>query len=135
MKENSGFGSGCIVDEAGYIVTNHHVVDDSSNVWTVRFHDERELPAQLVRWDPVRDLALLKVDTLGLQPLAWCTKRPRWATKSTPSGPPEESYDATVTRGILSAKRGSDSYQTDVAISPGNSGGPCSTTRANWWAW
>ena len=62
------------MDEAGYIVTNHHVVDDSSDVWTVRFHDERE-PAELVRWDPVRDLALLKIDTLGL-PLAWCTEAP-----------------------------------------------------------
>ena len=125
VKGERGFGSGCIVDEAGYIVTNHHVVDDSSDVWTVRFHDERELPAELVRWDPVRDLALLKVDTLGLQPLAWCTEAPSVGDEVYAIGTPfEESYDATVTRGILSAKRGSDSYQTDVAISPGNSGGP-----------
>lgn len=120
-----GFGSGCVIDASGWIVTNHHVVEDSSEFWTVRFHDQSERKATLERWDPVRDLALLKVDTTGLNPIAWSTTLPMVGDEVYAIGTPfEEDYDATVTRGILSAKRGESSYQTDVSISPGNSGGP-----------
>lgn len=95
ITSENGHGSGCILASEGWIVTNHHVVDDTTAQYDVHFADGSSLPADIVRWDPVVDVALLKVD-------------------------------ATVTRGIISSRRGKgmlQRLQTDVPISPGNSGG------------
>ena len=129
----SSFGSGCVLDAAGWIVTNHHVVEDTTDAWTVKFHDGTEREAEVVRWDPVRDLALIHVDTLGLTPLPWSTSLPDIGDEVYAIGTPlRTTLDATVTRGILSAKRGGKTYQTDVSISPGNSGGPLLNDRGEW---
>ena len=129
----SSFGSGCVLDAAGWIVTNHHVVEDTTDTWTVKFHDGTEREAEVVRWDPVRDLALIHVDTLGLTPLPWSTSPPDIGDEVYAIGTPlRTTLDATVTRGILSAKRGGKTYQTDVSISPGNSGGPLLNDRGEW---
>lgn len=123
----SGFGSGCIVDADGWIITNYHVVEDDIDSLTVRFQDGSELPGVVERWDPVRDLALVQVDSTGLSPIQFATEAPYVGDPVFAIGTPfEEGLEATVTRGILSAKRtmeGQNLLQTDVAISPGNSGG------------
>ena len=123
----SGFGSGCIVDPNGWIVTNYHVVEDNMDSLTIRFQDGSQLDGRVERWDPVRDLALVQVDSTGLTPIHFATDAPYIGDEVYAIGTPfEAGLEATVTRGILSAKRtmkGQKLLQTDVAISPGNSGG------------
>ena len=124
-------GSGVVVSEDGYIVTNDHVVS-GGNVITVGLSDGRRVRGQVVGTDPLTDLALLKIDAEGLTPIQWADSdeaevgTPVWAIGS-PFG-----LDRTVTFGILSgkhraAKAGTsyqDFMQSDVAVNPGNSGGP-----------
>jgi serine protease Do len=125
-----GEGSGFIVDPAGYILTNHHLVPGPARV-RVRLADKRELPARLVGSDPSTDLALLKVESTGLPavPLG-DSDRVRVGDWVCAIGNPL-SFDHTVTVGVVSSKgrkifnASFDSYiQTDAAINPGNSGGP-----------
>jgi serine protease Do len=130
VTTNRGNGSGVILGPGG-VVTSHHVVEGASRV-TVRFPDRRSAPAQVVRTDRRRDLALLAVETVeapapleeqeGLQPGA-----PLFGagfSLSTVIG----SSAATVTRGVYSGSwRSPDGVrfvQTDAALNPGNSGGP-----------
>lgn len=129
-----GFGSGVIIDAAGYIVTNHHVVDLASNI-TVRLYDGRNVAAELVGSDPQTDLALLRVqaDRLMAMPLG-DSSRLGVGDRVLAIGNPFN-LDSTVTEGIISALgrsnvgvlSRSDGYenfiQTDAAINPGNSGG------------
>jgi serine protease Do len=125
-----GEGSGFIVDPAGYILTNHHLVPGPARV-RVRLADKRELPARLVGSDPSTDLALLKVETSGLPAVALGdSDRVRVGDWVCAIGNPL-SFDHTVTVGVVSSKgrkifnASFDSYiQTDAAINPGNSGGP-----------
>ncbi|MBF7052597.1 DegQ family serine endoprotease [Halomonas sp. KAO] len=129
-QERQSLGSGFIISEDGYIMTNAHVVDGADEI-LVRLNDRRELPAELVGSDERTDVAVLKVDTEdlptlrlgdsdGLQVGEWV------AAIGSPFG-----FDHSVTAGIVSAIDRTlprDAYvpfiQTDVAINPGNSGGP-----------
>ena len=131
-------GSGFVVDTAGHIVTNDHVVENGSR-FTVRFGEEGEpLPARLVGKDPSSDLAVLKVDPDevegGTRPLKLASSnslRPGEAAIAigSPFG-----LSGTVTTGIISALGREieapngfsipGAVQTDAAINPGNSGGP-----------
>lgn len=128
-----GSGSGFIISEDGYIVTNHHVVDGADRV-IVRLSDRREYDAEIVGTDQRSDLALLRVeaDDLPFLRLGKSTdlKVGQWVLAiGSPFG-----LDYSVTAGIVSAKGRSlptergENYvpfiQTDVAINPGNSGGP-----------
>ena len=129
-------GSGVVVDQAGYILTNRHVIADGEDI-VVTLSDGRRVSALLVGADTLTDLALLKVDIDGLIPIAWGDSdrvkvgSPVWAVGS-PFG-----LDRTVTFGILSGKhrkvRAStewqDFMQSDVAVNPGNSGGPLVDAR------
>ena len=129
-------GSGVVVDQAGYILTNRHVILDGAEI-KVTLSDGRRVPAQVVGTDALTDLALLKVQAEGLMPIAWGDSErcrvgsPVWAVGS-PFG-----LDRTVTFGILSGKhrkvRASTQYQdfmqSDVAVNPGNSGGPLVDAR------
>lgn len=124
-------GSGVVVSEDGYVVTNHHVVSGGSLI-TVGLSDGRRVRAKVVGSDPPTDIALLKIEADGLTPIDWADSddtevgTPVWAVGS-PFG-----LDRTVTFGILSgkhraAKAGTsyqDFMQSDVAVNPGNSGGP-----------
>lgn len=124
-------GSGVVVDAAGYIVTNFHVIADGNQI-VVGLSDGRRVPGTVVGTDPLTDLAVLKVDAKGLLPIQWGDSdrsqvgSPVWAVGS-PFG-----LDRTVTFGILSGKhrvvkastRYQDFMQSDAAINPGNSGGP-----------
>ena len=129
-------GSGFVISEEGYIVTNNHVVEDVDEI-VVAFSDGRELTAQVVGRDPKTDIALIQVTPL--KPLPWLplgnsdAVRPgEWVVAiGNPFG-----LEHTVTAGIVSAKHrniGQGSYddfiQTDAAINPGNSGGPLLNLR------
>jgi serine protease Do len=123
-------GSGFVIDAAGYIITNAHLVGDGQDI-VVRLADRRELEAKLVGADPVSDIALLKVEATDLQPVRIGEPgklRPgEWvAAIGSPYG-----LERSVTAGIVSAMGRTlpeESFvafiQTDVAVNPGNSGGP-----------
>lgn len=136
MPQQNDQGSGVVVDASGYVLTNHHVIADSERI-TVGLSDGRRVRAEVVGTDPLTDLALLKVEADGLMPIEWGDSEatevgiPVWAVGS-PFG-----LDRTVTFGILSgknraAKAGTsyqDFMQSDVAVNPGNSGGPLVDSR------
>jgi serine protease Do len=125
-----GEGSGFIVSSDGYILTNAHVVADASEV-TVRMTDRREYPAKVVGVDERTDVAVLKIDAKNLPFVSFgnpeSLKVGEWVVAiGSPFG-----FENSVTAGIVSAKSRSlpgDAYtpfiQTDVAVNPGNSGGP-----------
>jgi S1-C subfamily serine protease len=132
-------GSGFVIDDQGYIVTNDHVVE-GADAYTVRFGDENSKPitAKLVGKDPSTDVAVLKIDPKdvkgGLRPLALGTsKKLRPGDAAIAIGSPF-GYSGTITSGIVSALdreidspngfKISGAVQTDAAINPGNSGGP-----------
>lgn len=126
-----GIGSGFILDEEGYIVTNHHVIDDADAV-TVRLDDRREFAAEIVGSDPQTDLALLKIDAEGGLPYVALgdSDAVRVGEDVFAVGNPF-GLGGTVTTGIVSATGRNihagpyaDFIQTDAAINRGNSGGP-----------
>ncbi|HEX3148193.1 MAG TPA: trypsin-like peptidase domain-containing protein [Gemmataceae bacterium] len=130
----NGMGTGIVIDPRGYLVTNHHVVDDVYSL-RVRLHDGTTLPAKVVARDPEQDLAILKVDPPKPLPVI-----PLGTSSDLMLGEPVIAignafgYEHTVTTGIVSAlKRDVTlnkevSYksliQTSAGINPGNSGGP-----------
>jgi serine protease Do len=125
-----GLGSGFIVSGDGYILTNAHVVDGADQV-TVRLTDRREFTAKVVGTDKQTDIALLKIDAKNLPIVKLGDSRKanvgEWVVAiGSPFG-----FENSVSAGIVSAKSRSlpDSnyvpfIQTDVAVNPGNSGGP-----------
>lgn len=127
---NEGHGSGCIITEDGYIITNAHVVEeDTTNLQAIMSDDvEDKVPLKFIRMNEAIDLALLKLDSTGLKTLKLATKEDiETGTDVYAIGTPADvDLGQTVTRGIISGKRkfgGHQVIQTDVAISPGNSGG------------
>ena len=128
ISADDGHGSGCIIGSDGYIVTNQHVVSDTSLAYTVYFNDGNSTKAKILRYHPVFDLALLKVDTVGLRPFALdLTESINVGEEAFAMGTPYDiDLGASVTKGIISGKRKDGErtlIQTDVSISPGNSGG------------
>jgi S1-C subfamily serine protease len=148
FRMTSGQGSGIIVSEDGYVLTNQHVLESDAEI-QVYLADNRVLPAKVVGLDRTTDLALLKVDAQDLLPITWGDSddldvgSPVWAVGS-PFG-----LAGSVSFGILSGKhrldlnanpqyrgsreritsRYSDLMQSDVAVNPGNSGGPLVNAR------
>ncbi len=134
--EQKGVGSGFIMDKAGYIVTNNHVVEDADQI-KVKLANGSEYEAKVIGRDPKTDVALIKIDgAADLHPLALGNsdqlKVGSWVVAiGSPFG-----LEQTVTAGIVSAKGrviGSGPYdnfiQTDASINPGNSGGPLINTQ------
>ncbi len=134
FQGREGQGSGVIVDQAGYIVTNYHVVNGAHSI-QVHLTDGRRVPATIVGADDITDLAVLKIDAHNLIAAEWGDSDELevgdlvWALGS-PFG-----LDRSFTFGIVSSKsrrsgslRGGNLYQeylqTDAAVNPGNSGGP-----------
>lgn len=130
----SGLGSGVIISEDGYIVTNNHVVDGADKL-EVLFNDNSSYDAKIIGTDEASDLALIKVDAQNLTPITFgdseTVKIGEWVLAvGNPFG-----FNSTVTAGIVSAKARSlgqnhkgnlsiESFiQTDAALNPGNSGG------------
>ncbi|MEM7208924.1 MAG: DegQ family serine endoprotease [Pseudomonadota bacterium] len=129
-RRGNGFGSGFIVSDDGYVVTNAHVVDGAETI-RVSLHDKREFDATLIGADERTDVALLKIDAENLPQVELGDSDEirvgQWVLAiGSPFG-----FEYTATQGIVSAVsrhlRG-DSYvpfiQTDAAVNPGNSGGP-----------
>lgn len=130
-----GMGSGVIISEDGYIVTNNHVIDQANKI-EVTLNDKRSFEATLIGCDPVTDLALLKIDAEKLPIVRFGDSDKlqvgEWVLAV---GNPFQ-LNSTVTAGIVSAKSrnlgmiapssrmGIESFiQTDAAVNPGNSGG------------
>ncbi|HEV3138438.1 MAG TPA: trypsin-like peptidase domain-containing protein [Pirellulales bacterium] len=126
-----GQGSGVIVDEAGFILTNYHMVENAQQI-QVKLSDNEIRSAEIVGLDPATDLAVLKISPGGLIAAQWGDSDALevgglvWAVGN-PFG-----LDRSVTFGIISAKSRQhvsespyqDFLQTDAAVNPGNSGGP-----------
>lgn len=132
-RESRANGSGFIISEDGYVLTNNHVVDGATQI-TVRLTDRRQYDAEVIGVDPQSDLALLKIDAENLPAVAFADsealKVGDWVVAI---GSPFN-MDFSASAGIVSAigrslpdGSGQDYVpfiQTDVAINPGNSGGP-----------
>lgn len=130
----TGLGSGVIMTEDGYIVTNNHVIDNADKL-EVLLNDNSTYEARIIGTDEATDLALIKIDAKGLSPITFgdseAVKIGEWVLAvGNPFG-----FNSTVTAGIVSAKARSlgtnnkggmsiESFiQTDAALNPGNSGG------------
>ncbi len=129
--DTESLGSGFIVSEDGYVLTNNHVIQGADSI-VVGLSDGEDYPAKVIGTDPTSDLALLKIETHHKLPIVKFgssakLKVGEWVFAiGSPFG-----FDHSVTQGIVSAKgRGlnTEKYvpfiQTDVAINPGSSGGP-----------
>jgi serine protease DegQ len=138
QEPSSGLGSGVIVSQKGYVLTNHHVVQGADQI-EVALADGRRAKATVVGTDPETDLAVLKITLAKLPVIAF--GRPSEARVGdtvlaigNPFG-----VGQTVTQGIISAlgrtRLGINTYenfiQTDAAINPGNSGGALVDTQGN----
>jgi serine protease Do len=135
----TGVGSGVILTADGYILTNDHVIADSSAL-TVTLEDGTTYPATVITADPDHDLALVKVEATGLTPARiGDSKKIQVGQTAIAIGSPLGTYTETVTKGIVSALDRTITVQdettgqphtltgliqTDAAINPGNSGGP-----------
>jgi len=130
-REVTSLGSGFLISADGYIVTNHHVIEEAQQI-TVKLADGREFAAELQATDPPTDLAVIKVPAEGLPYLQWGDSQQlltgEWVLAiGAPLG-----LSQTVTAGIVSATGRSglgltsyeDFIQTDAAVNPGGSGGP-----------
>ena len=127
----TGAGSGVIVTADGYIVTNNHVIEDSSRI-TVTLRDGTQYDATLVGTDEKTDLAVLKIDASGLQPAVFGSSSDlKVGEQAIVIGNPLGQLGGSVTSGIISALDREitvDGHtmallQTDAAVNPGNSGG------------
>jgi putative serine protease PepD len=134
ITTQTGTGSGFVISDDGYIVTNAHVIEGANGQIKAKVGDGKTLDAKLVGQDASTDLALLKVDATNLKPLALGDSStvqvgdPAYAIGN-PFG-----LDRTLTTGVISALQRQisspngfsidDVLQTDAAINPGNSGGP-----------
>jgi len=134
-----GLGSGFVVSADGFIVTNAHVVENAEEI-TVRFSDKRELIAKVIGADTRSDVAVIKVEATGLPVVKiGDTKKLRVGEWVIAIGSPF-GFSNTVTAGIVSATSRENLsgdpnldavpfIQTDVAVNPGNSGGPLLNMR------
>ena len=128
-----GVGSGFFISSDGYILTNHHVVSGADDIY-VTLTDRREFKAKVIGSDERTDVALIKIDATGTTALKPGDpnqlRKGEWVLAiGSPFG-----LDSTVTAGIVSATgRDTGDYlpfiQTDVAVNPGNSGGPLLNMR------
>jgi len=133
--QSQSLGSGFIISQDGYILTNAHVVETAEEI-TVKLTDKREFKAKVIGSDRRTDVALIKIDATGLPAVRFGDpgklRVGEWVLAiGSPFG-----FENTVTAGIVSAKGRSlpqETYvpfiQTDVAVNPGNSGGPLFNLR------
>ena len=130
----NGMGTGVVIDERGYIITNHHVVEGVKKI-EVTLHDEKSYIATLVSHDPKTDLAIIKIKTPDPLPMITIgTSSDLMPGEPVIAVGNAYGYEHTVTEGIISAlhrrvqvsdaQSYSDLIQTDASINPGNSGGP-----------
>ena len=126
-------GSGFIIREDGYILTNYHVIEDSSSI-TVTTFDNKTYDAEIVGYDTSNDIAVLKIDAKGLQPVKMGSSDSlRVGDTVITIGNPLGELTFSLTQGVVSALNREVTFssgttmaliQTDAAINSGNSGGP-----------
>ena len=129
-RDPRSLGSGFVISRDGFIITNYHVVKDADEI-IIRLNDRSELAAEVIGTDAQTDIALLKVEAKDLAVVDFASsedlKPGQWVVAiGSPFG-----FEYSVTAGIVSAlgrNLPSENYvpfiQTDVAVNPGNSGGP-----------
>ena len=141
-QETEGIGSGFIINEEGYILTNYHVIEGAKEV-TVTLSDGNEAKAKVVNYDANRDVAMLKIsdDTVKVPAVAELgdSDALKPGEQVIAIGTPlSKEFNQTVTSGIVSAVNRNvetssgqqvNLIQTDAAINPGNSGGPLVNTK------
>lgn len=138
-EKKVGGGSGFIVSEDGYIVTNKHVVDDEEAEYTVFLNDDSEYQAEVLSRDPLNDIAILKINAENLPTLSFADSDSIVVGQSVIAiGNPLLEFNNSVSVGVVSGLSRSITassgfgkseqlegvIQTDAAINPGNSGGP-----------
>jgi serine protease Do len=134
-KEQS-LGSGVIVSEDGYIVTNNHVIEKAQEI-KVLLSNKKDYTAKLIGADPKTDIAVIKIDAKGLSSLAWGDSNKLKVGEIVFAIGNPFGLNQTVTRGVISAVGRAnvgiadyeDFIQTDAAINPGNSGGALVNVR------
>jgi serine protease Do len=130
---NLGQGSGFIISQDGYVLTNAHVVANSEEV-KITLTDKREFKAKVIGTDDVSDVAVLKIEATGLPKVTLGDSDKVRVGESVMAIGSPFGFESTVTAGIVSAKTretGQDIpfIQTDAAVNPGNSGGPLFNAR------
>ena len=145
-ESGSGVGSGVILSENGYIITNHHVIEDAVSVYVKLYGEKDYVKATIVGYSENDDVAVLKIDKKGLRAATFvsdcstCLIGERVYAIGSPEG---TDYSWTVTQGIISSvnrylKMYDDQgtlekkmrvIQTDASVNPGNSGGPLINSR------
>ncbi len=134
-QETTPMGSGVIVSREGHIVTNNHVIQGAGKI-DVQLSDGRGFEARVLGADPRSDIAVLKIEADGLQPLPFAdSSKVKVGQLVFAIGNPF-GLQETVTQGIVSARgrlfsseAANEFFQTDTAINPGNSGGPLVNIR------
>ncbi|HEV2444287.1 MAG TPA: trypsin-like peptidase domain-containing protein [Candidatus Sulfopaludibacter sp.] len=128
-----GQGSGFILDKAGHVLTNYHVIQGANRGIEVMLSNKRSYSARVVGTDPLHDLALLQIDAPDLQPVTLGDSSNLQVGQEVYAIGNPFGLSGTMTRGIISSIRSirnaddapiEDAIQTDAAINPGNSGGP-----------
>lgn len=127
----TSLGSGVIVDSAGYILTNYHVIKGADEI-KVKLFDKRVFDGTLIGYDAKTDLAVIKIKADGLRPIRWGDSDKLKVGETVIAIGNPYGLNLTVTSGIVSATGRAnvgiadyeDFIQTDAAINPGNSGGP-----------
>lgn len=135
-RRQSSLGSGVLVDSEGYIVTNHHVIDEADEIKVV-LSDKREFTGKVIGKDPKTDLAVIKIEGKNLPIVNWGNSDKLEVGEFVLAIGNPFGLNQTVTMGIVSAVgRASvgiaeyeDFIQTDAAINPGNSGGALVNVR------
>jgi S1-C subfamily serine protease len=132
-----GQGSGFILDRAGHVLTNFHVIADANRI-EVKTSDKHTYKATIVGSDKVHDLALLQINAPNLQPVTLADSSDLMVGQKVYAIGNPFGLNGTMTRGIISSIRSirgpeggpiEDAIQTDAAINPGNSGGPLLNSR------
>ncbi|MCL4338194.1 trypsin-like peptidase domain-containing protein [Patescibacteria group bacterium] len=140
QQQQQDIGSGFIVDQDGMIVTNKHVVSDTTAKYKVITKDDKTYEVQNIYRDPANDLAILKINASGLKPVAMGdSSKLKVGQMAIAIGTALGEFRNTVTTGVISGlgrgitagspyegyvERLDNVIQTDAAINPGNSGGP-----------
>ena len=128
-----GQGSGFVLDKAGHILTNYHVVQGANRGVEVQLSNKKRYAAHVVGFDRVHDLALLQIEAQDLQPVTLADSSGLSVGQKVYAIGNPFGLSGTMTRGIISSIRSirngdgapiEDAIQTDAAINPGNSGGP-----------
>jgi len=133
-----GQGSGFVLDKAGHVLTNFHVVENANRGIEVLLSNKHRYAAKVVGTDKAHDLALLQIDAPGLEPVTLADSTQLAVGQKVYAIGNPFGLNGTMTRGIISSIRSirgsegapiEDAIQTDAAINPGNSGGPLLNSR------